>query len=190
MTRNALLTETQRNFLYLSEEEREAEYSKQQRSYHRNEIRERVAAGVADFSLLLEHWDESEWGAISDGTTGALAFFFARFVPASADDPAEFPDEMKEKKPGQYVTDSDQLAFLTFVLERALDRACEARGHNRRYEIEISPKEPDQRSAVELQQQLREEKITLDEIERLYEEGRISRDTFATVVVESDTGDD
>lgn len=66
MSRNALLTASQREFLRAGEREREEEYTKQQRSYHRREIRERVKTGVHDFQLIYNHLDDVELQKIFD----------------------------------------------------------------------------------------------------------------------------
>lgn len=180
MTRNALLTEVQRDFLRLSEEERKEEYSKQQRSYHRSEIRERVAASIQDFSLLLDHWDDPEYQSIATDSMAPIVFCIAPLVP---------PPEV-EGVERTSASEGDSVGFVGFVLEKALEQACEKRGHKRRYSVRLTPKESDPRSALELQEDLRQGEITPDGVEQLYQEGRISRDTFATVVVESDEFDD
>lgn len=190
MATNSLLTDTQREFLQLSEEDREEKYTKQQRSYHRSAIRDRIRASVEDLALLLEYgdWDEIEEAVDEVDIANGLAFFLADLVPSSD----EVPEEMGEEKPGRYATDGDRIQFLELVLERALEDACDARNHNRQYDIDLDivPREIDPRSAGELQNQLREGEISPDDVEDLYQEGRISRDTFATVVVESDAFDE
>lgn len=60
MAQNSLLTETQREFLRASESEREEKYSKQQRSYHRQNIHERLRAGIPDFSIILHNLPPEE----------------------------------------------------------------------------------------------------------------------------------
>lgn len=60
MAENSILTETQREFLQMDEEERKEEYSKQQRHYHRNGIQSRVIRGFGDMLLLDEYADFEE----------------------------------------------------------------------------------------------------------------------------------
>jgi len=57
---NSVLTTNQREFLRMTDEEREDEYSRQARSYHRKAIRDRVQTAFHDFSLLWQHLDISE----------------------------------------------------------------------------------------------------------------------------------
>lgn len=51
---NSLLTDKQREYLRSSDAERKEEYTKQLRSYHRKNIRERLQRGVADITLILD----------------------------------------------------------------------------------------------------------------------------------------
>ncbi|ADJ16805.1 hypothetical protein C497_00220 [Halalkalicoccus jeotgali B3] len=51
---NSLLTDTQREFLRMSEAEREEEFTKQLRSYHKRNILKRLHVGLPDISLILE----------------------------------------------------------------------------------------------------------------------------------------
>jgi hypothetical protein len=57
---NSVLTDDQRQFLEVTEEERQREYSKQDRHYYRKQIKQRVEQGVADISILLDRWDPEE----------------------------------------------------------------------------------------------------------------------------------
>lgn len=85
---NALLTQKQRGFLQASAEERKEEYTKQQRSYHRREIRNRVQAGIEDFDLLFEHVEKPERERI-----------FSEIATEDEDDPTVrwFPSETYAK---------------------------------------------------------------------------------------------
>ena len=58
--RNSVLTSEQRDFLRKSEEEQKEDYTRQGRSYHRTEIRERARAALWDFDLLTDELDEKE----------------------------------------------------------------------------------------------------------------------------------
>lgn len=51
---NSLLTDTQRKFLRLSEAEREEQYTKQLRSYHKRNILKRLHVGLPDISIILD----------------------------------------------------------------------------------------------------------------------------------------
>ena len=65
---SSILTETQREFLIMSDEERQEKYSKQMRSYHRRKINERVRNAFRDFELLYEQLsDEQRATALSPG---------------------------------------------------------------------------------------------------------------------------
>lgn len=57
---NSLLTDAQREYLETPAGERKEEYTKQQRSYHSQNIRERVRAGILDFRVLIDYLDEDE----------------------------------------------------------------------------------------------------------------------------------
>lgn len=89
MPTNSLLTDSQREFLRLSEEERKEQYSKQRRSYYRQEIAERVRRGFDDFSILFEHWDEDAREAVladpketlQEGIIDVLAMIYAETDP-------------------------------------------------------------------------------------------------------------
>lgn len=56
----SILTEKQRDFLNMSEEERHEQYTKQQRSYYRRKIRQRIRAGLEDFQLLVDELPDTE----------------------------------------------------------------------------------------------------------------------------------
>ena len=61
MADSSILTDTQRKYLRMSEDERNEEYTKQQRSYHRGEIRERVRAAILeDVPVILEKLEPEE----------------------------------------------------------------------------------------------------------------------------------
>lgn len=60
MAQNSILTDTQREFLRTSESELEEKYTKQQRSYHRQNIRKRIWRALRDFDLLSEEMDGEE----------------------------------------------------------------------------------------------------------------------------------
>lgn len=176
----ALLTDSQRAYL-----RGEKDYRPSVERDVKRRIRNRIQAATEDLALLLDRsdWEEVEKALDETDITNGLAFLLANLVP-----PPDVPGEVGEQKPGQYATDGDRIQFLSHVLEGALGDACDARGHTRDYDIsiEIEPKERDPRSAVEFVQQLRDGEITMDRVEELYDEGRISRDTFATVVVKFD----
>lgn len=60
MPQNSVLTDKQRKYLRASDSEREEDYTKQQRSYHWNNIRERIWRALRDFDLLSEELTEEE----------------------------------------------------------------------------------------------------------------------------------
>jgi hypothetical protein len=181
-TARGALTPRQREYLR-GEFEYEGQYASQERYKMRQRIKERVGAAMADFSLLLEHIDDLPAGVDEEGSVDALAFFLSQYLQEDTDEArAERAAEIDGKKPGQYITSGDQVAFLEFVAERALGRAAEARGHPRRYDVEISPRDQDPRSVTELRQAVEEGDLSRDDLRDLYDEGRISFDRLASVL--------
>lgn len=85
---NSLLTDAQREYLETPAGERKEKYTKQQRSYHSQNIRERVRAGILDFRVLMDYLGEDErqqifdWAGSDDapdyqlGVRDAVAFFY------------------------------------------------------------------------------------------------------------------
>ena len=63
---NSILTGAQRAFLRKSEDEREADYSRQARSHHRRQIADRTRQAFHDFALLYDELDEDERNRIFD----------------------------------------------------------------------------------------------------------------------------
>ena len=83
MADNSILTVTQRTFLRLSREERQEEYTKQQRSYHRGEISERVRTAIVDDMPLIlacldaeEAFEQSDRTELADGIRCTVAFVY------------------------------------------------------------------------------------------------------------------
>jgi hypothetical protein len=183
-TTHGVLTTRQREFLR-GEVEYGGKYPEQQRYQMRQRIKERAAAGMSDFSLLLEHIDDLPEGVDQEGSVDALAFFFAQHLHEDTDEArAERAAEIDGKKPVQYATDGDQIAFLEFVAERALGRAADARDHNRRYDVEITPRDQDPRSKLELKQAIEAGALSRDTFEEMYHDGLVGRDKFVSVMAD------
>lgn len=64
---NSLLTAAQREFLTTPKEKREEKYSKQQRSYHRQNIQERFCAGMGDIRMLVSALSLEDLSEVIEG---------------------------------------------------------------------------------------------------------------------------
>jgi hypothetical protein len=181
--KQGILTPKQRDWIR-GELEYDGQYARQQRYKMRRRVKERVGAAMDDFSLLLDHIDDLPEGVDEEGSVDALAFFFAQHLREGTDEALDDAGdaEIGGKNPGQYMTHGDQIGFMRFVLQNALDRAAEARGHPRRYDVEITPRDQDPRSKLELRRAVREGDLSRDDLRDLYDEGRISFDKLASVL--------
>lgn len=107
MAENSILTDTQREFLQMDEEERKEEYSKQQRHYHRKGIQSRVLQGLGDMTLLVEYSDPEEIVDAADlrelqERLEASVKFVYQMADAAGHDPDELiADAVKELRHGR-----------------------------------------------------------------------------------------
>ena len=81
---SSILTETQREFLALSDEERQEKYSKQMRSYHQRKIAERVRNAFRDFELLYEQLSDEQRATILSPDAGTHPSLDRGFLSAMA----------------------------------------------------------------------------------------------------------
>ena len=168
----AVLTPAQREFI-LGERELEGASARNMRS----RIRKRVAASVDDYALLLDHLDRGDAeNALEDAPTDdAIAFLIRNAIPS--------PDRERTQSGA---SDADLVEFAEYVLENAVNRAAESEGHPRRYDVNISPRETDKRSAADLELSIRRGNMTRDGLDRLHEQGAIFTDTYEEVVARLD----
>lgn len=172
----SILTNAQREYL---RGEREVTDSAERE--YRTRIRRRVTAGVHDLRLLLEKLESRDLKRALEGTPTdeAIAFLIRRSIPSPADSGEREASE------------GDTIQFIAHIFERAINRAAEVEGHNRRYEVSVKPRKTDDRSAIELELELRRGDMTLEDLQGLYEGGLISWDTYQEVRTnyEGDEGD-
>lgn len=188
-----VLTDRDRAFLRLTEEERKEEFSPSARSRARQDIEERVWHGFLDGKVLFNNLAEEERRRIFRGWQE-----FAEPVESEADDdrpehfadPAESRGEMVEKLRADrgfagflallYVglNDSEEFDFSE-TLERAVRRAERSRGREvSTFDLTIES-EP-QPSLDELRTQFKNrEELTTAQINRLHEADEIAGDELA-----------
>lgn len=172
----SILTNAQREYL---RGEREVTDSAERE--YRTRIRRRVTAGVHDLRLLLEKLERRDLKRALEGTPTdeAIAFLIRRSIPSLAD-----PEERK-------ASDTDAIQFIAHVFERAINRAAEVEGHNRRYTVDVEPRKTDDRTPMELELELYRGDMTLDDLQELYQDGLIHGDIYQEVRsnYERDEGD-